>query len=258
MKAYVLMKSISIMLSIGLILMSFSSCKKAKLPNPLTATFQIKEVIPLPDFSSKETYDTDSVSTPEIEFVADQPEDSTIMYQWKIGSDTRAFTLRNFSLWFPPGIDSAQVMLLVKRKDINGSITETRTSSRTFYIRKSQVEGHYQGTFEGISQKADVYIKRDFKIPGWYDMKGILITTNIQQFDSLFSPDVWRENIVLNRRIYFDWANTVADGINTKVKFPYGSISLDKDYKTLTIDLSVIQVGTEKKIPMKFKGSKIF
>lgn len=257
MKAYTILKSISVLSGIGLILISFCSCKKEKIAKPLTATFQIKEVIPSPDFQSKETYDTDSVSTAEIQFIADQAQDSSIIYQWSVGSDTRIFSQQHFSLWFPPGIDSVKVGLLIKKKNASGNIAETATSSRTFYIRHSQVGGHYQGTFEGFSQKAEVYIKRGFVIPGWYDMKGIMITSNVLQFDSLFSPDDWGEHIVLNRRIYFDWANTAADGINTRVRFPYGSISLDKEYKTLTIDLTVTQVGTEKKIPMKFKGYRI-
>lgn len=257
MKTYVLWKYFLIVSSICLISGYFISCKKERIAKPLTATFQIKEVIPSPDFQSKQTYDTDSVSTAEIEFIADQPQDSSILYQWTLGSDTRIFSQRNFSLWFPPGIDSVKVALLIKKKNTFGNITETATSSRTFYVRHSKVEGHYQGAFEGFSQKAEVYIRQDFLIPGWFDIKGIMITSNIQQFDSLFSPNDWGEHIVLNRRIYFDWANTTADGINTSVKFPYGSISLDKDYKTLTIDLTVTQVGTEKKIPMKFKGSRI-
>lgn len=245
------------MLTVGIFLISFQSCKKAT-TTPLTATFQIKEVIPMADFRSKATYDTDSISTAEIQFLADQPEDSQCSYVWKIGSDPRTFMQRNISLWFPPGFDSAVVTLIVNRKDANGIVTETRSSSRTFYVRHSRVDGHYSGNFEGVSQKADVFIMRDFIMPGWYnERKGILITTNIPKFDSLFSPDDWNEHLILNRRIYFDWANTTAHGINTRVRFPQGSVSLEKDYKTLTIDLNVTEMGTGKKIPMKFKGFRI-
>jgi hypothetical protein len=244
-----------------LLLTNILSCTREKiLPKQLTASFQIKEVIWNPKFWDKETYDTDSVFTAETEFFANEPEDSNILYQWKIGTDSRVFTTRKFSLRFtsltPDGII---VTLSVLKKNMSGTIIEQKTSSRTFYlVGGSQVEGHFQGYFEGISQKADVYIKsNDFSNSEFFNEKGVMITSSVQKFDSLFSPDGWNEHFVLNRRIYFDWANTISEVINNRIRFPHGSINLDKDYKTLTIDLTVREVSTGRDIPMKFKGTKI-
>lgn len=234
------------------------SCGKEDIPKPLTASFEIREVIWNPDYFPQETYDTDSVCTPEIQFIASQPKDSTIIYQWKIGTDARIFTQKDFSLNFPPGCDSIKVILSVQKKGASSNIVEAKTESRTFYFRESQVKGHFQGYFEGVTQKADVYISQNFINPQLYNSKGLLMTTNIQRFDSLFSNDDWTEKVTLHRKIYFDWANTIADGINPRVRFPRGTVSLDKDYKTLTVDLTVTEVSTLKKIPMKFKGTKVF
>jgi hypothetical protein len=235
-----------------------TACQKEKLPKPISASFQIKEVIADPDFWSKETYNTDTVSTAEVEFLADQSQDSNIVYQWKIGSDSRIFTQKDFNLKFLPStVNNIEVNLTVTRKDLNGNIIDSKSALRTFYFGKPRVEGHFQGYFEGFSQRADVYINYEYANPVFANEKGIMITSNIGKFDSLFSPEGWNEHVILNRRIYFDWANTIGEGINNRIRFPHGSINLDKDYKSLTIDLTVKEVSTGRDIPMKFKGTKI-
>jgi hypothetical protein len=198
------------------------------------------------------------VSTAEVEYLADQSEDSNIVYQWKIGSDSRIFTQKDFNLKFlPSAINSIDVNLIVTKKDLNGNIVDSKSATRTFYFGKPQVEGHFQGYFEGISQKADVYINCEYTNPAFANEKGLLITSNIEKFDRLFSPEGWGEHVILNRRIYFDWANTIGEGINDHIRFPHGSINLDKDYKSLSIDLRVKEVSTGRDIPMKFKGTKV-
>lgn len=236
-------------------------CKKEKFPQSITATFQIREVsfdeqyFPSDIYS---TYDTDSVSTPGVLFNANQPADSSITYQWKIGEDNRVFTRPSFELNFPPGTDSIKASLTVQKKGTDGLIIESKTTSRTFYLRPSQVKGLFRGYFEGYPQQADVFIQQDYYLdPQLYYTKGLLFTSTNKQFDSLFSNDGWTEKLILNRKIYFDWANTIGDGFNPIIRFPRGSIWLEKDYQTITIDMSVISVATEKRIPMKFKGKRV-
>jgi hypothetical protein len=241
----------------GLLLTGTIACHKEKLPKPLTASFQIKEVIWDNARFPKETYDTDSVSTPEVEFLANQPEDSSIGYQWHIGTDSRTFSQQGFTLNFPAGTDNIEINLTIQKKDATGNLVETKSQTRTIYFRESQVEGHFQGYFEGFSQKTDVYIKQNVVSTLLYGSKGILITSGIAKFDSLYSPNDWHEHLVLNRVIYFDWASTTTEGLNTRIQFPNGSISLSKDYKTVTIDLTVTEVSTGRKIPMKFEGTRI-
>lgn len=240
-----------------LFLLILSGCRKDKMPLAITATFQIKEVITMEELFPYDTYDTDSISTPEVLFVANQPADSTISYQWKIGTDSRVFARRSFELFFPPGTDSIQVSLTVQKKDANGLIAETKTATRSFYVRPSQVKGHFRGQFEGFAQQADVFIQQNHVNPQLYFSKGLLLTSSNKQFDSLYSNNDWIEKVILNRKIYFDWANVISDEINPIIRFPRGSIWLEKDYQTITIDMTVISVATGKRIPMKFKGKRV-
>lgn len=242
------------------LVVSIGSCTKEKTPKPLTASFQIKEVIWDPDFLAKETYDTDSISTAEVEFVAAELEDSTVSYKWNIGTDARIFTQRKFTLNFSTATtDKIDVSLTVQKKDVTGRLIEKKSFTRTFFLnRRPQIEGHFQGFFEGISQKANVYIKgHDFANPGYFNSNGILVTSDIVKFDTLFSPCGWNEHVVLNRKIYFDNSTTFNEQANPRLMFPKGSMSLDKDYRTLTLDLILKEVATGQMTSMKFKGSKV-
>lgn len=236
------------------------ACTKDRVSTPvLTADFTIREFIWDPDFRSKATYDTDSVSTPEVVFTASNKDHTNVAYEWTVGTDARTFTDTSFMLNFADApTDAVTVTLKATRLEPGGGKQE-QTKTRTFYLRRQpRFAGRFEGYFEGIPQKATVAIKNhEYINTGYHNFRGILITSDVAQFASLFSPCDWNEHLVLNQRVYFDFATVYNEQANPHLKHPNGDISFDPSTKELRINMTAVSVSTGKRIPVRFRGKRV-
>jgi len=232
------------------------ACTREKIEPELDAGFQVREI----DFSGLIElygfYDTDSISTAEAVLCANEPETPFTKYQWKIGTDNRIFSGKNVRLDYRQSpTDYIPVTLTVSKTDpVNNSI-QSKSSSRVFYIRSSNVPGKYEGFFEGHPQKAEVEIKIDsIMMGGWYPQKGLRITSSLPQFNLFTRED---EYTLLNSRIYY-WGNTLYENTSA-LMCPSGTIKILPD-QSITINMKAsrwINFPSDKQeILMKFAGKR--
>lgn len=253
-----------------LLLTTSLSCEKEDLPPPqLSAAFQVREVSYNPDFWDVETYDTDSVSTSEVAFMAEEPAADTILYEWKVGTDSRTFQGRRLQLDFREAPeDMISVQLTVNRWNRQfTTILESRSSIRTFYLRrKPLVLGTFEGYFDDFrSQKLVMKIEAGFKHPVYYEYyddsyTGLLVTTNLPMRDTLFISQSEGRHYIFHRKIplldrtiiHFERYQ-----FNQWVEDPYGEIVVDPKTRLMTFNIMAKEIATDKEIRVKFTGKKI-
>lgn len=263
------MKNVTPLLLPLFLMATILSCKKDYVqPKPLTGTFEIKEIILSPAFRFVETYDTDSVSTREVEFIANEPEDFNIRYEWKIGSDSRVFTGRNLKLDFQYSFENyIEITLTIKKGDSwNPSNTQLKTSTRICYLRRKPIVlGTFEGNFENDSRKTTLKIQDNFThpislLPGKSTYKGLLITEDGNRFDSLFLTTVGDPYDIINRKLTFRKTTIIryADYLfNRKIEGPVGEISVDANTSKVTMDIKARNVTSGQEVNLRFSGIKI-
>ncbi len=241
------------MLSACLVLVILSACKKQKTELvALDPTFLVKEVITDPDFRDKITYDTDSLCTSDFELVANQRTADRLLYEWNI-NNTIIKGKKYFTYHVQDG-NKVTVTLTIKRQGAFGNIVETKSATRTFMLNRStRLDGIYKGYFNGVNEPATVTINTK-AVDKIANTKAILITSNIKPYDTLFAPAQLGDHYILNRRIYFDHGSKTINA--THLAFPKGLITLDKDGKTLSINLEAVNATTGVRVKMGFVGYK--
>lgn len=253
-----------------LLLMTSLSCEKEDLPPPqLSAAFQVREVSYNPDFWDVETYDTDSVSTGEVAFLAEEPAADTVLYEWKVGTDSRTFQGRRLELDFSSAPeDPIAVQLTVKRWNKQfTTLLESRSSTRTFYLRRPPlVLGTFEGYFDDFrSQKLVMKIEADFKHPVYYEYydysyTGLLVTTNLPMRDTLFVSHSEGRHYIFHRKIPLLDRTIIHFAryqFNQWIEDPYGEIVVDPKTRMMTLNIMAKDITTGKEIPVRFTGKKI-
>jgi len=251
-----------------LLLLSFSillltSCTKdpcSDIP-PLSASFKITEV-PYKLYSlDKEPYNTDSVSSVEVKFIAEEPNAQS--YEWKIGSDTRTFTGKELQLRFQNTVQKEfDVTLKVTKANPCYTADTVKTLTRTFYLRPSQLSGTYEGYFNHSNAKTFLRIEADYIHPYYYtwqypyyatEFAGILLS-GIPIYDTLFISSHGSE--LLNQRVYVE-ETMYSNILNKSLMLPNGGIYLNGKTKELSITLNVTEIKSKSSKVLIFKGKKI-
>lgn len=253
------------------VLLAFAtSCRKEKLPiEKLSAKFQIKEESSDPAFWGVQLYDTDSVSTGEVSFIADGPDVDSIQYLWQIGTDSRTFKGKTLELDFRYSpTDTITVRLTAIRW--NAAYTtqlETATASRTFYLRrKSQMLGTFEGSFDDKpKQKVLLKIQDQFIHPIYYESHydayiGLLISTDMPGRDTIFISNSESGHYVFNREL-----SLIHNCITTYERYQFnrwvqgldGEAIVDNKTKLMNMSFKAQEVGIGKEVTIKFSGKKL-
>jgi hypothetical protein len=261
----------ALFLVVSAVLLTFVlSCKKEDLPpKQLSAAFEIREVAYNPDFWDIKTYDTDSVSTGEVAFIASEPQADTVIYNWKVGTDSRTFQGKRLELDFRSAPeDTIAVQLTVNRwNSTYTTLLESRTASRTFYLRrKPLVLGTFEGYFSDMqNQKVVMKIQENFKHPIYYkdyneDYIGLLISTNLPGRDTFFVANDEGRHYIFHRMIPLRETTIVTYAeyvFNRWMLGPVGEIVVDPKTRAITLNVKAREVATNKEILVKFSGKKV-
>lgn len=246
-----------LLLYILLAVILISSCSRETVQPELDATFQVREIDLSGLIEFYGFYDTDSISTAEVELYANEPESPLTRYEWKIGADPRTFTGKNVRLDYRQSpTDYISVTLSVFKTNPEDNTIQKKSTSRIFYIRSSRVPGKYEGYFNGYPQKAEVVIKVDsILVGGWLPKMGLRISSSVPQLNDVFIAD--DDYTLLNSRIYF-FGNILYE--NTSVFMsPRGTIKVLPDY-SIIIDMKMIRwvnfPNTTEEQLIKFVGKR--
>jgi len=251
-----------------LLLLSFSillltSCTKDPCNDipPLSASFKITEVPVEPIFWNKEPYDTDSISSVDVKFIADEPNAQS--YEWKVGSDNRTFTGKELQLSFQNTQEKKfEITLKIVKSNPCFPTDTIKTFTRTFYKRPSQISGTYEGYFSHSNAKALLKIDAEYIHPFYYTWQypyyatyfaGVLLT-GIPNYDTLFISRDGCE--LLNQRVYVN-ENMHNHIINKTITYPKGEITFDARTNKIKISLSVEEIFTQSTKSLVFEGTKI-
>jgi hypothetical protein len=242
--------------SIKLLLLFFSfvaiflinGCRKDPCDSapPLSASFKITEVPYRPYSVDKEPYDTDSVSSVEVKFIANELNANS--YEWKIGSDSRTFTGKELQLRFQNTLEKEfDVTLRVVKSNPCFMADTVKTFTRTFYFRPSQLSGTYEGYFSHSSAKALLKIDAGYIHPNYYtsqypyyatEYAGVLLS-GIPIYDTLFISSHGSE--LLNQRVYVQ-ETMYSDIMNKTLMFPNGGIYFYERNKEITVTLNATEI----------------
>lgn len=251
------------------LLATLISCKKEPVvPRPLTASFEIKEVILSPAFRFVKTYDTDSVSTREVEFIANEPQAPNITYEWRVGTDSRAFAGKKLMLDFQYSYeDYVDINLTIRKVDtLNPMNTEVKSLTRTCFLRRTPlVLGSFEGNFENDPRKTTIKIQDNFLhpislAPGMSNYKGLLLTEDGNTFDTLFLTTSESPYDIIHRKLTFRETTVIhyLDYLfNKKMEAPVGEINVDIKTKKMSMDITAKEVPSGKVINIRFTGTKI-
>jgi len=253
---------------IPILLLGILSCKQEVPIHKLSASFQVKEVIYAIGLDENEVNDTDSVSTPAVSFEATEPENSSINYEWKIGTDARIFRTRKVELNFNNSpTNEIDVTLTVLKTELDGT-QQKINSSRKVYLRKpSLVPGVYRGVFHQRNgdDSATVVIQKDFIFPGYDEInrpyyKGTLISSTNSYYDTIFIGNQEHAQIFLNKKFICNSANAMfpITEINKNTQNHIGCISLNTTVTDLIkIELTAEDSKSNNPVQIFFEGKRV-
>jgi hypothetical protein len=257
-------------LCVFVLLVFVASCRKEKLSvEKLYAKFQIIEQSYDPAFWGVQLYDTDSVSTGEVSFIADGPDVDSVQYLWQIGTDSRTFKGKSLALDFRYApTDTITVLLTAIRWNSAYTIQlEKATVRRTFYLRrKSQILGTFEGSFEDKpKQKVLLKIQDQFIHPLYYESHydayiGLLISTDLPGRDTIFISNSESGHYVFNRKLSF-----IHNSITIYERYQFnrwvqgfdGDAIVDNKTKLMNMSFRAQEVATGKEVTVKFAGKKV-
>ncbi len=225
---------------------------------PTSAEFEIYETL---GWERKGTIvpNGDTAVATTITFVASDSSSDVTSYEWRVGSDERTFSERQFSLDFYKAAGSTIDISLVVKKNVNKMCFPEDdgidTVFKNFYVSQTSLMG---GKFEGFcqsnpSEKFVIHIGRTDKSDNNFTLD------NLPNGCTRTFVDAHLFDLSTNyRKITFGLPNFKTDGQlnDLKCQIPWGKGTIQKDGVTLVLDYQIWEPFKRQFVSDQFIGIK--